>query len=41
MTEGQINDIVEKDIEEKEKNEFDQPKQIDVKSLLKEEDIRK
>lgn len=35
MTETQINDVINKDIEEKEKNEFDEPSEIDVKSLLK------
>jgi hypothetical protein len=41
MTETEINDVINKDIEEKEKNEFDEPSEIDVKSLLKEEDIKK
>ena len=33
--------MIDKDIEEKEKNEFDEPKEIDVKGLLVEEDINK
>jgi hypothetical protein len=33
--------VIDKDIEEKEKNEFDEPKEIDVKGLLVEEDINK
>ena len=36
MDQKQINDVINKDIEEKERNQFDEPKQIDVKSLLKE-----
>ncbi len=36
MTDKEINDVINKDIEEKEKNEFDEPSEIDVKSLLKE-----
>lgn len=35
MTDKQINDVINKDIEQKQKNEFDEPSQIDVKSLLK------
>ena len=41
MTSGEIDVIVQKDIEEKEKNEFEQPKQINVRSIIKEEDIKK
>ena len=41
MTDKEINDVINKDIEEKEKNEFDEPSEIDVKSLLKEEDVKK
>jgi hypothetical protein len=41
MTNGEIESVVQKDIEEKEKNEFEEPKQINVKSLIKEEDIKK
>ena len=41
MSEKQINSVINKDIEEKEKNEFDVPKDYNVKNLLKEEDMRK
>ena len=41
MTSGQIDAVIEKDIEEKQKNQFEEPKQIDVKGLIKEEDINK
>lgn len=41
MTSGEIDAVVQKDIEEKEKNEFEEPKQINVRSLIKEEDIKK
>ena len=41
MSAGEIDAVVQKDIEEKEKNEFEEPKQIDVKNLIKEEDINK
>jgi hypothetical protein len=41
MSSGEIDAVVQKDIEEKEKNEFEEPKQINVRSLIKEEDIKK
>lgn len=41
MSEKEINSVINKDIEEKEKNEFDVPKDYNVKNLLKEEDMRK
>lgn len=41
MSSGEINEVVEKDIEEKEKNQFEEPKQIDVKNLMKEDDVNK
>lgn len=41
MTDREINSVIDKDMEEKEKNEFDEPKQIDVRALLVEEDINK
>lgn len=34
MSEKEIDAVIDKDIEEKEKNEFDEPKEIDVKGLL-------
>ena len=41
MSSGEIDAVIEKDIEEKQKNEFEEPKQIDVRGLIKEEDINK
>lgn len=41
MSQKEINSVIDKDMEEKEKNEFEEPKQIDVKSLIVEEDINK
>lgn len=41
MSSGEIDAVVQKDIEEKEKNEFEEPKQIDVRNLIKEEDVNK
>lgn len=41
MSAGEIDAVVQKDIEEKEKNEFEEPKQIDVRNLIKEEDVKK
>lgn len=41
MSQKEIDAVIEKDIEEKEKNQFEEPKQIDVKGLLVEEDINK
>ena len=41
MSEKEIDAVIDKDIEEKEKNQFDQPKEIDVKGLLVQEDINK
>ena len=41
MTEKEINSVIQKDIEEKEKNEFDEPKDYNIRNLLKEDDVRK
>ena len=39
MSQKEINSVIDKDIEEKEKNEFDEPKDYNIKHLLVEEDI--
>ena len=41
MSSSEIDAVVQKDIEEKEKNEFEEPKQIDVKHLMAEEGSKK
>lgn len=41
MTDKEINSVIQKDIEEKEKNEFDEPKDYNIRNLLVEDDIRK
>lgn len=41
MSQKEIDAVIDQDIQQKQKNEFDQPKEIDVKGLLVEEDINK